>query len=320
MGPRSERVCRQDDVTEDIPLIPLHAWYRSASNKPWLLPITARVYPADVSNASADSDTYIHGHAPSVLAQHVRRTAEEAAAFLLPRIPAGARLLDVGCGPGSITAGLAQHTEGGSILGIDVVGDVLLGARKLLAERGIRNADLSSASVYRLPVSDATFDVVYAHQVLQHLSRPVEALREMRRVLKPGGLVAVRDADYGTMVHWPKDRRLDRFQEIYHAVARRNEVDADAGRRIPSWLKEAGFEQIEISTSVWTFDDSESTGNWGNSWAVRTLESALATQAIEYGLATQAELEEISCAWRAWARHPDAFFMFIHVEGIGIAI
>lgn len=306
------------DVSEDINIIRLSAWYRPASNRPEVLPIAARGYPADVSNVSADSDTYIHGHDASVLAQHLRRTAEEAAAFLLPRIPVGARLLDVGCGPGSITAGLAQHTNGGSVLAIDVVGDVLRGARDLLAERDIHNADLSSASVYRLPIADAAFDVAYAHQVLQHLSRPVEALREMRRVLKPGGLIAVRDADYGTMVHWPKDRRLDRFQQIYHAVAQRNEVDADAGRRIPSWLKEAGFDQIEISTSVWTFDDSESTGNWGNSWAVRTLKSALAEQAIEYGLATQAELEEISNAWREWARHPDAFFMFIHVEGLGI--
>lgn len=283
-----------------------------------VLPTVRDGYLVDVSNRSSDSDTYIHGHDASVLAQHLRRTAEEAAAFLLPRIPSGARLLDVGCGPGSITAGLAQHTDGGSVLAIDVVGDVLRGARDLLAERGVHNVDLSSASVYRLPIADACFDVAYAHQVLQHLSRPVDALREMRRVLKPGGLVAVRDADYGTMVHWPKDRRLDRFQEIYHAVAERIDVDADAGRRIPSWLREAGFDQTEISTSVWTFGDSESTGNWGNSWAVRTLESALATQAIEYGLATQAELQEIANAWREWASHPDAFFMFIHVEGIGI--
>ncbi len=252
------------------------------------------------------------------MAQHQRRTAEEAAAFLLPRIPAGARLLDVGCGPGSITAGLAQATAGGSVFAIDVEGDVLRSARDLLAERRVHNTDLGNASVYALPLTQASFDVAYAHQVLQHLSRPVDALREMQRALKPGGMVAVRDADYGTMVHWPKDRRLDRFQEIYHAVAERNDVDADAGRRIPAWLREAGFEQIEISTSVWTFDDAEGAANWGNSWAERTVKSALAAQAIEYDLATRPELEEIATAWGEWARHPDAFFMFIHVEGIGV--
>lgn len=270
-----------------------------------------------MTDTPSHADVYIHGHDASVVAQHQRRTAEEAAAFLLPRIPAGARLLDVGCGPGSITAGLARHTNGGSVLGIDVVGGVLRDARRLLADQDVSNADLGSASVYRLPLVDDAFDVAYAHQVLQHLARPIDALREMRRVVKPGGLVAVRDADYGTMVAWPKDERLDRFQEIYHAVAARNGADADAGRRIPSWLKAAGFEQVEITTSPWTFDNPDAVSNWGNSWAERTLRSNFAVQAIDYGLATLADLEEIAAAWRKWAADPDAFFMFIHVEGIG---
>jgi ubiquinone/menaquinone biosynthesis C-methylase UbiE len=262
------------------------------------------------------AETYTHGHHASVVGQHQRRTAEEAAAFLLPRLNTGDRVLDFGCGPGTITTGLARAVAPGSVVGLDIVHAVLALARDHVAEQQSVNTLLTQGSVYELPFADATFAAAYAHQVLQHLADPVLALREARRVVRPGGLVAVRDADYATMVWWPREPRMERWLELYHAVATRNGGEADAGRRIPSWLREAGFEEVETTTETWHFDDRDSILQWGDSWAERLTRSALAQQAVDYGLATVEELAEIAVGWRDWARQPDAFFTFIHVAGL----
>lgn len=266
-----------------------------------------------------NADAYVHGHHESVVAQHRRRTAEEAAAFLLPHLRPGMRLLDVGCGPGTITAGLAERVAPAEVIAIDVEPAILEDAHAVARERGIENIRFEEASVYALPYEAASFDVAYAHQVLQHLARPVAALEEMRRVLRPGGLVGVRDADYQTMVAWPRYDAIDEWRALYTDVAARNGGDADAGRRIPSWLAAAGFDDIEITTSNWVFREPDDVRNWGDSWADRITHSSLAEQAIEYGIAGRADLDRIAEGWRAWARDPEAFFMFIHVEGLGVA-
>jgi len=254
-----------------------------------------------------------------VVGQHARRTAEQDAAFLLPRLRPGMRLLDVGCGPGSITLGLARAIAPGEAVGLDVVPEVLELARGLARQQGVENVRFEEGSLYALPYEAASFDVVYAHQVLQHLTDPVAALMEMRRVLAPLGVAAVRDADYGTMVGWPQRPEIARFLEIYHAVATRNGADADAGRRIPAWLYEAGYADIEVTAEVRLFVEPADVANWGESWADRVLESSLAQQAVDYGIATRADLEAISHGWREWAHTPHATFMYTQVQGIGHA-
>jgi SAM-dependent methyltransferase len=268
--------------------------------------------------ADPASDRYTHGHHPSVVGQHARRTAERDAAYLLPRLRPGMRLLDIGCGPGTITTGLARAVSPGEVVGIDVAPAVIEEAARHLAESGVTNARFEVASVYALPYDDASFDVVHAHQVLQHLAKPADAASEALRVLKPGGLLAVRDADYATMQAWPRLPEIDRWLEVYHAVATRNGADADAGRRLPAWLHEAGFEEVETTGEAVVFADPASVSNWGLSWADRVLHSSMAEQAVEYGIASRADLESISAGWRRWVESPDALFMYTNIQCVGV--
>ena len=258
-------------------------------------------------------EIYTHGHHEAVLRSHTQRTAENSGAYLLPHLRAGMDILDVGCGPGTITCDLARIVAPGRVTGIDRAPEVLAQASDLARERGV-DVRFEEGDVYALAYGDATFDVVHAHQVLQHLADPVAALREMRRVLRPGGIVAVRDGDYSSFSWAPLDSHLDRWLAIYREVARRNGGEPDAGRFLKKWALEAGFTDVRAGSSTWTWADADTCAWWADLWADRITISPLAEQAIAYGIAAPAELEDIARAWRAWAKAPDAWFAVLHGE------
>src|SRR5699024_7390330 len=129
-----------------------------------------------------------------------------------------------------------------------------------------------------LLLDDANFDVVHAHQVLQHVSNPVSALGEMARVCHPGGVIGVRDCDYSSFAWFPELPELSRWLELYILAARRNGGEPDAGRRLLSWAHCVGLEQICATSSTWCYVTPETRSWWGGSWADRMSESALAKQ------------------------------------------
>jgi len=256
-------------------------------------------------------DRSSHGHHESVLRSHRWRTAENSAGFLLPRLRAGLSLLDVGCGPGSITADLAARVAPGRVMGIDASAEVIAAAA---LDHATDNLSFTTGDVYGLDFADGSFDVVFAHQVLQHLSDPVAALREMRRVVRPGGTVAVRDSDYGAFVWSPADPRLARWMQLYHQLTEHNRAEADAGRVLHVWARRAGFTDVQVTTSNWTFQTPEERQWWGGLWADRVEHSEFARQTLEYGLTDAAELASIGDAFRDWAANPDGLFIVVHGE------
>ena len=259
-------------------------------------------------------DRYTHGHHDAVLRSHRFRTAENSAEYLLPHLVPGLRVLDVGCGPGTLTADLAERVTPGELVAIDREDGVLAEASRVCAERGVANVTIEVGDVYQLSYENDAFDVVHAHQVLQHLSDPVAALREMRRVAKPNGLVAVRDADYAAMTWYPADPRLDHWSAVYHAVAKANGAEPDAARCLLAWANQAGFSEVTSTASVWCFADPETRHWWGDLWAERMISSAVAHQAQADGIATEDELAAIAEAFRQWLDHPDGWFTVLHGE------
>jgi ubiquinone/menaquinone biosynthesis C-methylase UbiE len=263
-----------------------------------------------------EPQTYTHGHHESVLRGHRRRTAADSAAYLLPYLRPGLSVLDVGCGPGTITADLAAIVAPGSVTAVDRFADVLDVARAEALQRELTNVTFAPSDVHHLDFPDNTFDVVHAHQVLQHVADPVGALREMRRVCVPGGIVAARDSDYAGFVWYPRLPELDRWLDLYSRAARTNLGEPDAGRRLLSWAQQAGFDEVTPTGSVWCYATPETRAWWGGMWADRIVHSAVAKELLELELATPSDLEAIAAAWGAWADAPDGWLSIPHGEVI----
>ncbi|CAL9318279.1 2-methoxy-6-polyprenyl-1,4-benzoquinol methylase, mitochondrial [Streptomyces sp. SudanB135_2055] len=261
-----------------------------------------------------ETAVYTHGHHESVLRSHTWRTAANSAAYLLGSLKPHMKILDIGCGPGTITADLAELVPDGHVTGVDRAPEIVERARATAAARGLGNTDFAVADVHALDYPDDTFCVVHAHQVLQHVGDPVQALREMRRVAKPGGIVAVRDSDYGAMTWYPASPGMDGWLDLYRRVARANGGEPDAGRRLKSWALEAGFTDITATSATWTFATPEERKWWSGLWADRTVASEYARLATEGGHATAEGLRTVSAAWREWGARPDGWFSVLHGE------
>ena len=257
---------------------------------------------------------YTHGHHESVLRSHRWRTAANSAAYLLPHLQPGQRLLDVGSGPGTITAELSATVSPGETVAVEISAAAADLTRAELARREVSGVEVVVGDVHALAFPDGSFDVVHAHQVLQHVSDPVQALREMARVTARGGLIAVRDCDYAATTWHPASSALDRWLALYDTAARRNGGEPDAARHLLAWAHAAGLADATVTTSTWCFATPEDRAYWGGMWADRILHSALTEQLLREGLSTAEGLEEISRAWSEWAANPDGYINLVHGE------
>ncbi|MFC7374797.1 MULTISPECIES: methyltransferase domain-containing protein [unclassified Brachybacterium] len=258
--------------------------------------------------------TYTHGYGAAVLGSHRQRTAENSSAYLLPQLRAGQRLLDVGSGAGTITAGLARLVGPENVVALEVDEHAAGITREELARQELDAVEVVVGDAHELPFADGAFDVVHAHQVLQHLPRPVVALAEFRRITGPGGVVAIRDSDYDGFRWFPEDPLLERWRELYVRAARANGGTPDAGRRLLAWAHEAGFGDVTPSSSTVLYATPQTRATWSETWSGRITTPPLADQLQRQGWADIDELEEIAAAFGRWADHPDGWFVLLHGE------
>ena len=258
--------------------------------------------------------TYTTNHSPSVLRTHGWRTASNSAAYLIPHIKPHMTILDIGCGPGSITTDLARLVPDGHITGMEPISEPLETARALASSQGVTNISFEVGDIHSLPFPDDTFDIAHAHQVLQHIVDPVHAIREMRRVVKAGGLVACRES--ASMTWYPESKGLEAWDELSSRMRRAKGGSASPGSWIHAWAAEAGFERERIrkSAGTWCFSSREEREYWGGSMEGRARSSGFRRMAVEEGFASEEALEGMAGAWRAFTEDPDAWFGLLHGE------
>jgi ubiquinone/menaquinone biosynthesis C-methylase UbiE len=242
------------------------------------------------------------------------RTSTVQAAFLLPHLRSGMRLVDCGCGTGSITADLAEIVAPGEVVGIDMRESDLDHGRELAHERGLPNLEFKTASIYELPFPDGSFDAAFASNVLMHLGDPLAALKEMRRVLKPGGVVGIADTARFRVARAPTNALLDAWDALGPRVMAHNGGSPHYSFGQRALLRQAGFSRTEGHVRIAGGHGErpagtlEETRRMAESEIVR-LREAVGKVALEQGWITHPELDAMAQALMAWGEDPDAFLM-----------
>lgn len=264
-------------------------------------------------------EAYTHGYGEQPHRVMSQRNVAVDAAFLLPHLRPGMRLLDVGCGPGSITVGLARVVAPGEVVGVDIGPVQVEAARALATEEGVANVRFEVGSVYALPFPDASFDAAFAHTVLEHLADPVAALREVRRVLKPGGVIGLRDGDWGGRVIAPPSPLVEEGYALYARLWALNGGNPNRGREHRALLREAGFGRIAASAAVSAQGTPEETRGVAALAHAQLSRPEFVERVVALGWADRERLAQVAVAQLVWGEHPDAFSVVLLCQAIAWA-
>ncbi len=248
------------------------------------------------------------------------RRAAKWVPFFLPHLKPGIRLLDCGCGVGSITVDLAEIVKPGQVVGIDRDPEQLAAARALARDRGLTNVDFEVGDVYDLDYPDAAFGAALAHTLLMHLSDPLRALREMRRVLKPGGVICVADDDYSTIVHSPAGSGLEQVIDLWTRFLLHNGASPYYSRHLRGLLLEAGFARTEGHAMAADYHGTlEETRHMAALFGRLMQDTTFVETVVDQGWVSRRQLRELVGGLREWGERPDAFLAIMYCAAVGWA-
>jgi ubiquinone/menaquinone biosynthesis C-methylase UbiE len=271
--------------------------------------------PEKSQNDSGKQERYTHGYESKFVDYLESRKVSKDAAFFVPHIKSVMSLIDCGCGPGTITIDLAKFIAPGHVVGIDFEENQINIAQKNALERKVPNVKFEVGDIYKLPYPDNSFDAAFAHTIFQHLEDPVKAAIEIHRVLKPGGIIGLREEDTAGFIVSPFTPKFGELMKLYVKTWKHNGGDPYFARRQRAVLNEAGFVRVEASASAESYGTPESTRKMGEMMAdyMRThLETA-----IQLNWVDKTTVETLTAEWRSWGEHPDAFFGVLFCEAVG---
>ncbi|KAK3679600.1 hypothetical protein LTR37_021371 [Vermiconidia calcicola] len=255
-------------------------------------------------------------------AHHELRTAQNSAAFVLPTLQCMEEvnpcltLLDVGAGSGTISVTLAKAIPGGKVTAMDLNAEILPRAAVIADLAGVQNIEFQQGDVYHLPYPDGSFDITFCHQVLTHLKAPWNAIAEMMRVTKSGGIVAAREGDLETECVWPELPGLLKFHQFVAGMMNAAGGSSTGGRQLLSWALKADAERgrVTVSYGTWSYNSPGDKRVWAQALMDKVRAGRLREGGLKSGLVTRADLDEMARAWEEWAELEDASVAMMHGE------
>ncbi|ODQ56933.1 hypothetical protein WICANDRAFT_36397 [Wickerhamomyces anomalus NRRL Y-366-8] len=260
--------------------------------------------------SSTDQTYYRDGHDASISLTHSWRNVKNSCAYMLNFIKPTDKILDVGCGPGTITYDLGKYVPKGEIIGIEPTKELIDEAlRDETTKKSQPNVSFEVCSVYSLPYPDSCFDIVHAHQVIVHLENPLKALQEMKRVLKPGGYICCRDGDLQACIFYPEVFKEPLFYYLEKATT--EFTCWYGGSRLKELFIGVKFKPDKIihTTSTWCISSRADRELFSNMY-IKRLDSIKYNSSDKY---TKSQLKE---AWLQWANDDKASWVQIHGEVI----
>ena len=260
-------------------------------------------------------ENYTMGYGPAAIALMGRRTAQSHAGFFLPHLKSGMNLLDCGCGPGTITLGFAELVAPGTAVGTDIEASQMALATENAIARSVANARFEVADVYALPFEDASFDAVFMSAVLGNLREPARGLGEAYRVLKPGGVIGIKEFDHGGDIVYPLEPAMAKYDELYRRLRSEYGHSGEVGRMIGALLLESGFSELGMSASFETLSDAKVLQSAAQVF-IGLLGEGWADAFTSRGWANDDDIQSMRVAWLRFAKFPGALFVAAWVEAI----
>ncbi len=265
----------------------------------------------DTTNASPmpmHNDKPFYGyHVDAIQEQYAQRAAPSVVSFFMERLTPGMSVLDCGCGPGTITQGIARAVAPGNVIGCDLEPGMVARAAALAEDADLPNLSFQVGNILDLPFEDNTFDAVVSCAVTEHLSEPVKAMSELGRVVKPGGIVGITRTDWSATLVSPPCDALTRFFDLFERGFHLQGGTMNGGKHLGGMLRDAGLTVVDLFPAFGSAHTPEAVDNMVGGWAEWIENLPLFDRIIEEGMVDRATLDAMCAEMREWAAQPGAF-------------